>query len=199
MQPEPPAKPPPEVEPAPVVAAHVEEPSPVQTASLNGVIMDEFGAPLAGARVELSSGETALEVFTDDKGVYTFSDVPFGQITVAVTADGYVPVDWQVLFDADAAGQQVPVNLKKAAPLGQLRGLVRSWNSEPIAATVDIRNEKGKPVTTAQADAEGRFQVDLKEGAYRVKVSAPGFKPQTSKVRLRERGVTILNLDLRSK
>ena len=198
LQPEPPAKPPPEVEPPPVVAAPVEE-APVQTAALHGVIMDEFGAPLAGARVELTSGEAAFEVFTDDKGAYNFPEVPYGQITVAASADGYVPVDWQVLFDADAAGQQVPVNLKKAAPLGQLRGLVRSWNSEPLPATVDIRSEKGKAVTTVQADAEGQFQVDLEEGTYRVKVSAPGYKPQTSKVRLRERGVTILNLDLRDK
>ena len=195
MQPEP-ARKTSEEEPPPVIAAP--EPEPIKTAEFHGLVMDEYGAPLGGARVELRAGDTALEAFTDDNGLYNFESVPFGQITIEASADGYSTVDWQVLFDADVAQQQVPVNLKKAEPLGQLRGLVRSWNSEPISASVEIRDERNKPVTSAQADAEGRFEIDLHEGTYKVKVTARGYKSQTHKISVGERGVTILNLDLRS-
>ena len=197
LQPEPPPKAPPVVEAPP---PPVEEEAPVETsAALQGLVMDEYGAPLAGARVQLSCGETVFEATTDENGAYNFEEVPYGQISVEVSKEGYASADWRLLFDADAAGQQVPASLKKTEPLGQLRGLVRSFKSEPLSATVDVRDKKNKPVTSVETDSDGRFQVDLKEGTYRVKVTADGYRPQKRKIVVRERGVTILNLDLRSK
>ena len=61
-----------------------------QTGTLIGVIYEKgnLGHRLAGARVTLSSGQSAV---ADDHGVYKITGVPAGAVTVSAAAGGYQP------------------------------------------------------------------------------------------------------------
>lgn len=174
-------------------------PAPTQ-GPLSGTLLGPDGAPLTGARVKISRGEASWEASTDDEGHYHIERIPFGELTLEASAEGYRPLSWTFDHSAEGPGAE-PVaakQLEREHPTGQLRGLIRSWNSEPLAADVVISDLGGKPVQQASSDREGRFQLELPEGAYRVKVSAPGHKSQQRRVRIHYRGVTILNVDLRT-
>jgi len=89
-------------------------------------------------------------------------------------------------------------------PRGQLRGLVRSLRGTPVAADIRIDSETAEaadaapPVKQELRAADGRFEIDVAPGRYRVTIAAPGYKTQTRQVDVEENGVTVLNVDLRA-
>ncbi len=60
-------------------------------AALTGVVMDSSRSVVPGAKVTLKATATGIEsvVLTNGAGVYTFSALPVGQYTVAITAKGF--------------------------------------------------------------------------------------------------------------
>jgi hypothetical protein len=89
-------------------------------------------------------------------------------------------------------------------PRGQIRGLVRSLKGTPVAAEIRIESEApasaeaGPPEPQALRAEEGRFEIDVAPGRYRVTIAAPGYKTQKREVDIDENGVTVLNVDLRA-
>ena len=57
-------------------------PAPAQeaTASLTGAVVDQTGAYVPHAAVELDSGTNKYQVQADDAGVYQFSNLPAGEL-----------------------------------------------------------------------------------------------------------------------
>src|SRR5262249_43949996 len=88
----------------------------------------------------------------------------------------------------------VEVKLARATRQGQLRGQVLAFDGKPLAAKITVA---GTTTTTATADADGRYTVDLPEGSYEIVIDAPGFATQHRTVKVKLDGVTVLNVDLR--
>ncbi len=58
-------------------------------ASLTGTVLDQTGAYIPHAAVELDSGTNKYKVQADDAGVYRLSNLPVGEYTLKVQAPGF--------------------------------------------------------------------------------------------------------------
>ncbi|MCH2224007.1 MAG: TonB-dependent receptor [Crocinitomicaceae bacterium] len=60
-----------------------------QTATVSGSVIDNLNnSPLGGAKVQLFPAETPIRTKTNDEGVYSLSNVPYGEYTIVVTMLG---------------------------------------------------------------------------------------------------------------
>ena len=84
------------------------------------------------------------------------------------------------------------VRTRSALPAGQLRGLVRSFKGQALAAKVRI-----EPMgLESSTDKNGFFQIDVPPGDYEIVIEAPGFASQRRKTHVEQQGVVIVNADL---
>ncbi len=186
----------------------VAPPAPT-TGTVDGNVTDEQGAPVPNATVAIGAAAATppadgtapadaappagVTATTDAAGHFSLANVAPGAAQINATADGYQPatVDVNVV-----AGQTVTANITLRAdlPQGQLRGVIQSFQGRAISGATITVNPLGTQATT---DAEGLFQVDVPPGAYQVTISAQGYTEQTRAVTVEERGVTVLNVDMR--
>lgn len=175
-------------EPMPVPVAEAEP-----TVGLSGRVTDEGGNEIPDALVKLhvTSGEP-LQTYTDSAGNYTFEALGAGTYTVGASTPGFEPTTRQVTVGSSA---QAPVDLMlyEALPAGQVRGLVQSFEGKPLRATLTI-TPGGTAVETA---ADGTFSLDVPPGRHTVEISAAGYKTQRRRINVEDRGVTVINADLR--
>lgn len=194
LTPAPVAAPPPPPPPTPVVV--VPPPKP-QVATVAGSLTDDRGAPLPEARVRMrDAGSAEQEQISDAEGRYSFADVPVGPATLEVSATGFQPQTWEI----DVQPELAPEPARALAPktdVGVLRGLIRSFTSEPLRAQVVVQTKRRKVVTSVQSAEDGRFEVELPPGSYRVMINASGFRLLVREVEVQGNGVSILNVDMR--
>ena len=76
--------------------------------------------------------------------------------------------------------------------------VVRSFDSKPLAAHVTIADTKGKGVTDLDSGADGKLEIELPPGRYRVTIEAAGYRKHTQTVRIKGNGVSVLNADMRA-
>jgi hypothetical protein len=188
-QPPPPAAPKPEAKPEAKPA-----PPKVSTGQVTGIVTDEGGHPISGAYVTVTAGDASEEVETDETGRFTMQQVVAGEAQVAVEAEGYERAKQQLQVKADATAE-VKLVLLPALPAGQLRGLVRSFAGRPLRAAVRV--EPGG--IEVETDPEGRFELDVSPGRYTVSIEAEGHLRQQRAVKVENRGVTVINVDLRER
>jgi hypothetical protein len=167
------------------------QPLPV-IATLQGKITDTAGQGVEHAHVTLTLAAEKLEADTAADGSFALNQVPEGAAELRVDALGYVTVRRTITA---REGEPVAIALEPALPAGQLRGLIRSFAGEPLSARVEV--EPGG--ISAQTDREGRFELDLAPGSYRVMIEADGYRPQKRNVRIENRGVTVINAELEGK
>jgi hypothetical protein len=147
-------------------------------------------APLAGVRVKAG----AVEALSDDRGQALLEGVPPGPVELEVTAEGFRPLQEAVIV---LSGEEVALELP-LLPAGQLvpatlTGQVRSVREgKPLRATLAIPEARVR----LRTDPRGTFQVQLKQGRYRVIFSAPGHITQTKDISVREGEQAIFNVDL---
>ena len=60
------------------------------TMIVDGVVRDSSGAVIRGAAVHLESGAFRAATKTDDRGRFSFADVPQRSGTIIVTTDGFI-------------------------------------------------------------------------------------------------------------
>ena len=163
---------------------------------LAGHVTDPDGRPIAKAAVKIeqldAAGKPAIELVTGDDGAFA-TTLDGGAIHLSAQAPEYQPGTAEVRVTPGTPGT-VDVKLVRAVRQGQLRGEVLSYDGKPLAATISVT---GKTTSKATADADGRYTVDLPEGAYEVEIEAPGFVTQRRTVSVKLDGVTVLNVDLR--
>jgi hypothetical protein len=166
---------------------------------VEGRLEDEQGQPVEGAAVLVRRGEAPNvqsfgPVTTGADGEYRIPEVPVGDYDLVVSADGFREATVPITV---GGGQTVEpqVAMERDLPSGQIRGVVQSFRGEPVVATIRVE-PLGSEVT---ADEEGIFQIDVPPGAYTVTVSATGYAEQSRPIVVEERGVTILNIDLRAR
>lgn len=174
-------------------------------AELRGVIVDERGKPVVGARVTVGLRDVRGTAITDAAGAYAVERLPIGTTTagvatltdasaaVAVEVEGKKPTTTSLTL---VVGENTApkIALESLLPPGQLKAIVRSAGTgRPIAnATVTI--EPGG--ITATSGADGRLSVDLAPGSYKATCAAPGVKSQTLDVTVDPNGVAIKNFEL---
>jgi carboxypeptidase family protein len=59
------------------------------SASLTGIVVDQTGAVVVHADVELSSGTNKYKTQADETGVYKFSNLPAGEYTLKFSGNGF--------------------------------------------------------------------------------------------------------------
>lgn len=188
--------------PAPPEPDKPEEPPPEPTpklASLQGQIVDDAGQPVPDVHVTLQAeGGQIFESITDGEGRYQFDDVPYGGVDLEARAVGFATRRWHTAVDGPVVTPEAPTPLVAAADVGVLRGLVRSFDSKPLAAHVTIADTRGKAVSDLDSGDDGRVEVELPPGRYRVTIEAPGYRKQTQRIRIKGNGVSVLNADMRA-
>ncbi|HET8932765.1 MAG TPA: carboxypeptidase-like regulatory domain-containing protein [Polyangiales bacterium] len=75
----------------------------------------------------------------------------------------------------------------------QIRGVVRSFDGQPVQARVSV--EPGALTSTTGAD--GKFSLDVPPGRYSVTLQAHGYRSQTKACVVDPGGITVLNVELR--
>jgi hypothetical protein len=177
----------------------------VETADLSGIVLDDGGEPVVGAKVTVKLKNTTGTAVTDGKGAYTITKLPIGN-----TVDGKTELDdtgaevaaevenrepgAAALLLGKGANVAPPITLEPILPPGQLRAvIINLGTSRPVAgATVAI--EPGG--ATATSGPDGKFTVDLAPGRYKLTVAAPGLKQQQLDVTIEQNGVAIKNIEL---
>ena len=182
--------PPPRVRPAPL-------PAPAPLATVSGELVDDAGAPLPEATVTLRTQDgEAREAITHAAGRYEFAAVPPGAAELEASAIGFTTQRWSVDAQPGMAVQPARA-LAPSADAGVLRGLVRSFDSTPLRAQIEVRSRRGRLIVAAQSGEDGHFEITLAPARYGVTISAPGYHPHSRSVQVDANGVAILNVDMR--
>lgn len=179
----------------PMVKELVREPvpeEPPQTFAVRGVVTDPSGKPLAGAIVALGVRRTE----TGSDGSYEFTELPAGPVTLTIEAPGHEPQSLAITVGSDSAENALSTALEASLPDGQIRGVVRSLSGKTLKGA-RIRIE-GLNVDL-KTDAQGRFEFEVPPGEHRVEISATDHHKQVRTLQVDQDGVTVLNVDLRTK
>jgi Carboxypeptidase regulatory-like domain len=160
-------------------------------ASVRGQVLTPSGTALAGATLRLSQGDVARTVTSDAQGAFGFAELPEGQYSLRVVAEGFIE-DQQSLDVKDGDAPELHVTLKRELPQGQIRGTVRRFNGKPVVASIAIAELE----VTQQTHDDGTFEINVPPGEYSLAVKARGFRPQTRKARVELHGVAILIVEL---
>lgn len=171
-------------------------PPPPEPATVSGTLVDDKGEPLPEAVVMLRvTGGEMRDAITDANGRYTFQRVPLGPATMEVTATGFQAQTWDIEIKQD-----MPPDLGRAltpkADRGVLRGLIRTFQSEPLRAQIVVRDRRGKAVGTRDSAEDGHFELELPPGSYAVTISAKGYRTHRRPINVEGNGVSILNVDM---
>jgi len=172
----------------------VETPVVATVGTAIGRVADADGSPVAGAAVEVVSdvdGSTRSAT-TDQDGRWQIGEVPVGTAHYRITAELRDPVEGVITITPEGP-VETATSMTRTLPQGEIRGVIQGSNGAPIAARIMIR-----PINRElTADAEGSFAVEVPPGEYDVEVSAPGHREQRRHVTVAERGVVVLNVQLR--
>jgi hypothetical protein len=176
----------------------VEQPKP-KLASVSGRIVDDHGQPVPDVRVTLTASDgLEQEAITDAKGDYKFERIPYGPAQLEAHAVGFTKQKWTAEVSEPQVTSAAPTALAQAVNVGVLRGLVRSFDSKPLTAKVSVLDAKGKLVQQRDSGADGRFELELPPGQYKVSIEAAGFKKHTQTMRIKGNGVSVLNADMQA-
>jgi hypothetical protein len=148
------------------------------------------GTPLPGAAITVGTHQ----VLTDEAGTARLEGLSPGPLEMKVSAEGFRDAREAVVIVAGLE-TELPVSLSSArqsAP-ATLSGQVRSVRrGRPLRAWLIIPEARIRRRT----DARGTFQVQLKQGRYRLVFSAPGHLSQTKVVTVQDGEQAIFNVDL---
>lgn len=143
--------------------------------SLSGSVKDQDGDPVSGAKVVVDDGKgNRFETTTDDNGNVNVDELPAGDYTVTVEADGYSKGESEVTVNPGESASFPDVQVVELP--GSVSGSVKDQDGDPVkGAKVVIDDGKGNRVETT-TDDNGNVNVDkLPAGDYTVTVEADGY------------------------
>ncbi len=115
--------------------------------SIEGVVSDERGGPLAGAMVSVLGARTAMAV-TDARGRFLVAELPVGDYVLSVHLAGFVSSPRELIRVGTASPVVRSLQMRRAAVLGTT-GAEPPTTRPILAAGLDV--PVGDPVTTAGA------------------------------------------------
>lgn len=153
--------------------------APGPAAGIDGVVIDQAGAAVAGALVRAARrhGEP-VTTSTDGQGHFRV-DAPAGAYVVTASALDRAPASAEIVV---AAASRAEVRLTLGAATPTLRGQVHDLTGGPVAgALVTFARSAGVLASDDQravatlSDGEGRFALALAPGAYLVATAHPDY------------------------
>ena len=140
--------------------------------SVSGRVVDAGGAPVAGARVSLGTGDGVQSFFSgdgqvsDDAGAFTFDGVEPGSYHLTAQKEGYAPgFGGEPVVVAAAPVRDVEVRLERGAVVrGHLLGVELADLAEARVIAAKLTSQNRLPAISS---------VDF-EGAFRIEGLAPG-------------------------
>ena len=139
-------------------------------AALDGVVVDSAGAPVAGAHVWIAGGRgrdqwfdprgflsetrSAARIKSDADGRFHAIDLPAGELSLVVRADGHAPLRRYV---ETVAGEEVPVRCELADGCA-LRGVVVDGEGQPVVGAFVLLDGSLAELRTTGADGGFGFR-----------------------------------------
>lgn len=170
--------------------------------TIRGVVLDDTGRPLVGTKVTLGRAQIAL---TDQEGTFVLG-LPPGRYLLSITPEGRTGVDTApvevlaeqetellIIFpssgaptvevEAPSAALAIATTETATQGTGRVQGRVTEGKDGPpiVGARLFVR---GTPAD-ARTNAEGRYELQLPEGARELTVLHPNFGTQVVKVQVR--------------
>ena len=147
------------------------------TGSLSGEVIDTTSFdPIEGATVEAVDAD--FSATTDSNGTYEINEIPTGEYTIAVSADGYAATERTVEITTEGVEEEFELG----AP-ASVSGVVHVENNESNTlnnATLTLLDSDGEEVETVTTGSDGAYTFDsLEEGGYRIEVSREGYQNET--------------------
>lgn len=156
-------------------------------ATIQGVVTDLAGEPIAGAMIKCTGTDTLGNIlqiasgYTDNNGVYQLVNVPLGVIMMSVEMVGLKTA--YATINLTQKNDHPQLNFVLAGN-GIVRGLASDNNGKPIknASVIAIRNDTVTNMSyTAYTDSTGHYSLtNLPIGVFNVAATYTGLKPITS-------------------
>jgi hypothetical protein len=165
-------------------------------AALRVRVFDQEGQPLPDVRVVLAGID---ELRTGGSGSVRFTDLRAGQRELIVMGEGFITRTLPLaLGPGDEA--EADVVLQPEAARSAVRILVRDAETGATLhaelSLTALGRGRGSAPEVPPAQQDGSFAQSLAPGRYRLLVRAAGYQRQQRVVEVKERGVTVFNVDL---
>jgi hypothetical protein len=157
-------------------------------ADITGVVTDDGGKPMAGAKVTLKTKTKTGSYVTDGNGEYTVKGVPIGKTIegkttlddtgaeITIEVEGKKPKQKTLTLVAGANKVDV-ITLDPTLPPGQFKAVVRAAGTGKPLAGVTVKLDPGG--ASAVSDDQGNISIDVQPGTYKATaVGANGYKDQ---------------------
>lgn len=159
---------------------------------VTGVVVDERGFPVGGAKVAAEQGAWRADSASDSHGEFAIEGVPEGRLAVRASH----PDHPALALEAAAAGDDLRLQLQPGAGV---EGDVRDDRTGALVPSVRVTVECSGQSRPAPVDKRGRFRLlGCAAGAATVLASAEGYLPRAVNVDLppgeRAREVTLRDL-----
>lgn len=156
-----------------------------RTKSLQGVVVDASGAPLRGARLTARGKGVAGSAITDADGRFEVKGLGVKPVELEVVPSGLSRGVLRTVVDGLLPGErEVRVQVQSSAAIA---GVVLGASDEPLAfAGVTAVDASGREAGFTYADADGRFELAVREGE-RFDLVAQPSKMKTESVRTLDR------------
>jgi len=146
--------------------------------SLSGKVVDESGAPIAGARIQ-HWGVGNVQATSGPDGLFEMKGLTAGSLDLNVTKSGY----GQVQLQTTAPGKDLEIRMDRAA---KISGTVRTKSGEPVPAAdvssiprgANLRGYYGG--TSARTSPSGTYELEVPKGTWILRASAARRPPGTS-------------------
>jgi hypothetical protein len=163
---------------------------------IRGELLDQAGAVIVSATVQLLALDRVRETRTDERGQFTIANIPQEPYILVVCHLGFKPRKIEQPPTASDAGQQITITLEvdgmicgftepsisyeKRVSEVSLVGSVTNWDGRRLdAASVTLRRTDGDAAIVQTSKANGEFEfVGLEPGKYLLEVSRDGYFDQ---------------------
>lgn len=178
----------------------------IEYAEVSGLVTDDSGKPVAGAKVTVKLKNNTGTATTDEKGEYLVSKLPIGK-----TIDGKTALDdlgAEVTIDVGGKKPKVTTltlvkgpnkvatfTLDPVLPPGQFKAVVRAAGTGKPLQGITVKLVPGG--ATATTDDQGNVSFDVQPGTYKATASGAGFQSQELEVVVEQSAVVVKQFELR--
>ena len=150
----------------------------------------------ANVVLSTANGETTYSTTTDDLGYCAFDDIPYGEYTVTITANGYQDFTDTITLDDFEIFREFELTVEDQPEVSTVHASVTSDNVGVPNANVELLDAVSGTTYVGTANRQGVCDIpEVPYGMYTVTVTANGYEKLSSTVTVNG-GETNLNLVL---
>jgi protocatechuate 3,4-dioxygenase beta subunit len=159
-------------------------------ATVEGVVLDDAGRPVAGANVGgsisvdlgggRSTGQSVGQTRSGGDGRFQIEGLPENQVTIYANKEGFQSASERLDLKAGETVRDVRLVLRPKEELSFLAGRITDPENEPVErAHVQVGVKKGGSINFShgESDPDGRYRVEFKaDGDISIEVTHPEYK-----------------------